>query len=258
MSTTVNHSWYMTVRALRNLARQPWYIAVSLSQPVIWLLLFGALFKRTVQIPGFHDTSYIAFLTPGVVVMTALFASGWSGMGFIDDIDRGILDRFLVSPVRRGALTAGSLAYQAISTVIQSAIMVGLAVAVGARFPGGAAGAGVTIAGSVLLAVACASLSNALGLLVRQRETLIAAVQFVVLPASFLSSAFMQQDLAPAWIQHVARYNPVNWATEAGRVALGANADWGLVSSRMGLLAAFALVCAWLGTRAFRTYQRSV
>src|SRR6266511_2967846 len=80
----------------------------------------------------------------------------------------------------------------------------------------------------------------------------------VVLPLSFLSSAFLQQNLAPSWIQHVARYNPVNWAVEAGRVALGASADWGLVGWRMGLLAAFAVACAWVGTSAFRAYQRSV
>lgn len=218
----------------------------------------GALFKRIVEIPGFSSGSYLQFLTPGVLVMTALFSSGWSGMGFIEDIDRGIMDRFLVSPVRRAGLTVGSLAYQGITTVIQSVIMIALAVAVGARFPGGVAGGAVAIGAAVLLAVAFASLSNALGLLMRQRESLIAAVQFVVLPLSFLSSAFLQQNLAPSWIQHVARYNPVNWAVEAGRVALGASADWGLVGWRMGPLAAFAVACAWVGTSAFRAYQRSV
>ena len=81
-------------------------------QPVIWLLLFGALFKRVVDIPGFGGGSLHRFLTPGVVIMTALFSAGWSGMTVIDDIDRGVMDRFLVSPVRRGALIAGRLAYQ--------------------------------------------------------------------------------------------------------------------------------------------------
>ena len=259
MSATLTHSWYMTLRSLRALVRQPWYIGISLSQPVIWLLLFGALFKRIVEIPGFSGGgSYLQFLTPGVLVMTALFSSGWSGMAFIEDIDRGVMDRFLVSPVRRAGLTVGALAYQGITTVIQSLIMVGLAVAVGARFPGGVGGAAVAIGGAVLLAVGFASLSNALGLLARQRETLIGAVQFVVLPASFLSAAFLQLDLAPGWIQQVARYNPVNWAAEAGRAALGANVDWGMVEWRIGLLAGFAVVCAWLGNLAFRTYQRSV
>src|SRR5262249_34008985 len=77
--TLIRHTLYMTLRPLRELWRQPWFVAVTLVQPVIWLLLFGALFKRVIEIPGFHSHSYIAFLAPGVVVMTALFNSAWSG-----------------------------------------------------------------------------------------------------------------------------------------------------------------------------------
>jgi ABC-2 type transport system permease protein len=68
----------------------------------------------------------------------------------------------------------------------------------------------------------------------------------------------MQLSLAPGWMQQIARYNPVNWAVQAGRAALGANTDWGLVLSRIGGLFILAIVCGWLSTRAFRAYQRSV
>ena len=245
------------VRALDGLLRQPAYVLITLVQPVIWLL-FGALFKRVVEIPGFGTGSYVTFLTPGVVIMTALFSSGWSGMGFIEDIDRGVLDRFLVSPVRRVGLMAGSLAYGAVTTVVQSLIIVVLGVATGARFGGGVAGVAVVVVCAVLLGAAISSLSNALGLLARQRETLIGATQFVMLPLTFLSAAMMQVRLMPAWMQQVARYNPLNWAVEASREALGTGADWGLVGPRVGGLLALAVVCAWLATRAFRAYQHSV
>jgi ABC-2 type transport system permease protein len=76
MTTTVAHTRYMTQRHLLELWRQPWYVAVTLVQPVIWLLLFGALFKRVVEIPGFGGGNYIDFLTPGVVIMTAIFSAG--------------------------------------------------------------------------------------------------------------------------------------------------------------------------------------
>src|SRR5918912_368108 len=134
--TLARHTFYMT-RHVRELLRQPWWIAVTLVQPVIWLLLYGALFKKVVEIPGFHGGSYIEFLAPGVVVMTALFASGWSGMPLIDDIERGVTDRFLVSPVRRSALISGRLVNSALTITIQSLIIVGLALIVGASFPGG-------------------------------------------------------------------------------------------------------------------------
>src|SRR6266496_1055736 len=204
------------VRALDGLLRQPAYVLITLVQPVIWLL-FGALFKRVVEIPGFGTGSYVTFLTPGVVIMTALFSSGWSGMGFIEDIDRGVLDRFLVSPVRRVGLMAGSLAYGAVTTVVQSLIIVVLGVATGARFGGGVAGVAVVVVCAVLLGAAISSLSNALGLLARQRETLIGATQFVMLPLTFLSAAMMQVRLMPAWMQQVARYNPLNTTRSTGR-----------------------------------------
>ncbi len=91
-------TWHMTTRLVRRLIRQPWYVALTLIQPIIWLTLYGQLFQRVVDLPGFHATSYIDFLTPGIVIMSALFASGWTGMGVIVDIDRGVMDRFLVSP----------------------------------------------------------------------------------------------------------------------------------------------------------------
>jgi ABC-2 type transport system permease protein len=79
-----------------------------------------------------------------------------------------------------------------------------------------------------------------------------------VVPLTFLSSALMQQSLVPAWIRMIARFNPVNWAAEAGRSAAIQHIDWGLVGSRLGLLAALALVCAVFATRAFGSYQRSL
>ena len=68
-------------------ARQPAFLGITLMQPIIWLLLFGALFKAVTQIPGFHGGSYVDFLTPGVVVMLAVSSAGWTGMGFIEDIN---------------------------------------------------------------------------------------------------------------------------------------------------------------------------
>src|SRR6266496_5860980 len=68
----LGHTLFITGRWLRAQYRQPALIAFTLIQPAIWLLLFGQLFKGVVNIPGFSDPSYIAFLTPGIVMMTAL------------------------------------------------------------------------------------------------------------------------------------------------------------------------------------------
>jgi ABC-2 type transport system permease protein len=258
MTTAVADSWFMSQRDLRNLVRQPWWIAISLAQPLVYLLLYSAVFRKVTEIPGFTADSYIDFFAPGIVILTALFSGGWAGMNIINDLDRGVLDRFLVSPVTRGALIAGRLMQQAMVTLVQSLIIIVLALAIGAHFPGGVVGVVLLIVAAMLLGAGFGALSIALALLLRREESIIGAVQLLLLPLTFLSAVFMQRSLMPAWIQDVARVNPVDWAATAGREVVSSDVDWGLVLQRGALLAGFTLVCAWLATRAFRAYQRSV
>jgi ABC-2 type transport system permease protein len=141
--------------------------------------------------------------------------------------------------------------------MVQTLIVFGIAYVAGARFPGAGAGVAVTVAASALISLIIASFSDAVALLVRQQEALIGISQFIVLPMQFLSSSIMDTRLSPAWVRHVARYNPVDWAVVASRQSLSAATDWGAVWPRLGLLAALAGVMAWLATRAFGAYQRS-
>lgn len=258
MIRTFADTSHMTVRHVMELWRQPVWIFVTLVQPVIWLLLFGALFGTVTDIPGFASDDYIQFLAPGVVIMTAFFSAGWSGMGIIEDLNRGVLDRFLVSPVRRSALITGRLAQNSITIVIQTLIIIALALITGAEFANGVAGVLVTLVVAVAIGGAFGALSNGLALLTRREETLIAVMQFFLLPLSFLSVTFMQADLMPDWMQTIADFNPVNWAVEASRQALTASPDWGAIAGYTGLLVAFLAAGLFFAVRAFQIYQRSV
>src|SRR5213080_3085548 len=104
MTAIASHTSLMTGRQLRAFARQPAYMIISLIQPMIWLFLFGNLFRKVVELPGFGAASYLTYLVPGVVVMNAVSSSMWAGMGTMEEIERGTLNRFLGTPVRRGAL----------------------------------------------------------------------------------------------------------------------------------------------------------
>jgi ABC-2 type transport system permease protein len=95
-------------------------------------------------------------------------------------------------------------------------------------------------------------------MLVRQRETIIALNIFLLLPLTFLSSAFMAKGLMPQWMQNVAAANPVNWALSASRGALAADRDWAAVVSHGGWLLALAAGVVLLSVRTFRSYQKSV
>ncbi|MFI0482579.1 ABC transporter permease [Actinomadura sp. 9N215] len=257
--TVITHSALLTGRLLRALRRMPTFLVIGLVQPVIWLLLFGQLFRSVVNLPGFTDAGggFLQFLTPGVVMMTALFASAWSGTTYLQDIDRGVMDRILTSPASRAALVIATMTYQAIQTLVQSLIIVAIALVAGARFPGGVAGVFVTFLAAVLLALIFSTLSDAVALLTRQQESLIAISQFTTLPLMFLSSAVMDLGLAPAWVGHVADYNPMEWAVTAAREAMLARPDWSTVWTHLGLLTAAAVVMGLVSTRAFRTYQKA-
>lgn len=258
MSTLVVQTANLTWRELRFLLRQPAYLAFNLVQPMVWLLLFGQLFKKVTEIPGFGGGSYIGFMTPGIVCMTVLFSSAWSGMGFIQDMDRGVMNRFLVSPTSRTAMLGGKLAYHAITLAVQTLIVIGVGLATGARYAGGVIGVLVTLLAAVLLSLAFGSFSNALALLIRTPEALIGIANFLVLPLTFTSSALMATSVAPSWLQTASKYNPVNWAVDACREALSGSGDWASIGLHLAGLAAFAAVLMWLATRAFRVYQKSV
>jgi ABC-2 type transport system permease protein len=255
--TLLVQSCWMMVRLTRILLRQPWYVALTLIQPIIWLVLYGQLFRRVVELPGFHASSYIDFLTPGVVVMSALFASGWTGMGVINDLEQGVMDRFLISPVQRPAIILGRLMNLSLTTVIQSLLLFGLGALLGARYAGGIGGLLVLLLAAILLGMPFGALSIALGLTLRREESVIGAVNFVLLPLTFTSPVFMANALMPGWMRTVAQFNPVNWSVEAGRGALQASADAGTIALRLLYLATFAAFSAWIATRAFRSYQRS-
>jgi ABC-2 type transport system permease protein len=235
-------------RHIRALIRQPWYMVASLAQPLIWMLLFGQLFEQVAKLPGFPTDDYIAYLAPGVILMTAMFSNSWNGM-----------DRFLASPVRRSAILTGVDIQQTISLVVQALVLIGLALVLGARFEGGAVGVAVLLVISILLGAGFGGISMGTALGVRQRESVIGMNQLLVLPGMFLSTGFMPESLLPGWIATAARYNPVNWAAVAAQEALlNADPDWTIVWSRAGLLVLFSVAAVLLGTLAFRGYQRSM
>ena len=246
-----------TLRHLRTLWRQPAFVVITLMSPLLWLLLFSQLFSSVAQIPGFTG-SYLDYMVPGLVVMTAVSSAGWTGMTFVEDINGGVMDRLLVSPVWRGSLNAGLLAQTACVNVVQSLIIVGIALMMGAHFAGGVAGIAVMIAVAVLAGSIFAALSNGFAMVVRRRESVIGAVSMITTPLTFLSSIFMRPELLPGWIRSVSAFNPVNWAAEAARAVAGPGADWAAAGSRALALGAVVLVAVTLATRAFRAYQRSM
>ncbi|MSO64550.1 MAG: ABC transporter permease [Alphaproteobacteria bacterium] len=256
MSQVLREIYQLLTRHIRATIRLPIWLAVALVQPIIWLALFGQLFERIVELPGFGAVSYVDFLTPGVVVMNALFGCAWSGMGLIYDVETGVVDRMLATPVNRGALIAARVLHAVLTILVQSLIIFTLAFALGAQFAGGIVGLIGVLIPALLLGAGFASLSSGLALLTRREETLIAIVNFFGLPLTFLSASFMAAGLMPAWIRTLSQGNPVNWAVGAARHAV-AGEDWPAVLINSGLLGLFVVAAGGFATWSFHAYRRS-
>jgi len=257
--TTLMHTWYLTGRKLHALVRQPWVLAFSVVQPAIWLFLFGQLFRKVIDIPGFaFGGTYLDYLVPGLIAMNAMSNNMWAGMTMIEEIERGTLNRFLAAPASRIALMNASVAEQAVSTAVQSLIIVGLGLAGGARYHGGVGGVAVMVAASIGVGVVFGALSNATGMLLRSREAIIGVYTFFMLPLMFLSSAFMQTHLMPGWMQAIASRNPLNWVVQIGRSAVSAQPAWGAIGVRLAGLVVLAVACVAVSVVTFRSYQKNV
>lgn len=248
----------MVGRQARNLVRQPIWVALLLIQPMIWLLLYGQLFKRVVDLPGFGASSYVEFLAPGIVIMNAFFSATWSGMSMIEDLEREVIERFLATPASRVALVLSQVVRAAITAAIQATIILLVALALGVRVHTGALGWVVVLAAAALVATTFAGVSHGIALIVRKEATMIATANFVVLPLLFLSSTLLAQSLIPHWMQVAMRFNPVNWGVVAAREAILPGTDWSSVGLHLGLLAALSAATAAFATWAFRVYQRTL
>lgn len=258
MRTAAVHTWFMVGRQTRNLVRQPIWIALLLIQPMIWLLLYGQLFRRVVDLPDFGPSSYVAFLAPGIVVMNAFFGAMWSGMAMIEDLDRDVIERFLATPVSRVALVFSQVVRAGMTAAIQALIILVVALALGVRVQQGALGWLVVLAASSLTATAFGGISHGIALIVRKEASMIAVANFLGLPLLFVSSTLLAQNLMPGWMQWTARFNPVNWGVVAAREVVLRGTDWGSVGVHLGLLAALTVLTAAFATWAFRVYQRTL
>jgi ABC-2 type transport system permease protein len=254
--TTLRHTWFMVVRQARNLQREPIWIALLLIQPLIWLLLYGQLFSRVTEVRG-GATTYIAFLTPGIVCMNAFFGGTWSGMAMIQDLDRNVIARFLASPVSRLSIVLSQIVRQGLVALIQGFILLLVSLLLGVRLHGGIAGWIVVVVAAAFLSMVFAGVSNGLALLLRKDASMIATANFVGLPLMFLSSILIAQTVMPNWMQQAARYNPLNWGVRAARNAAEGK-DWGPTGIYLLLLAAALTVTTSFASWAFERYRRSL
>jgi len=243
--------WFQVVRGLRTQFRIKVFIFINLVQPVLWLLFFPQIFKSLADMPGIGG-SYLQFLAPGVVVITVLFGSAWSGMGMLHLIDMGILSKMLATPVTRVSIILGGVISSMVVLVMQAVIIFIIAVIMGVDVATGAPGVFLAIFLVILLGLGFAGFSNGLALLFKRAEPLMGTINFVTLPLMLISSIMMPPQLLPGWLDTARQFNPVDYAVVGVRGLVLEGYVWSDLWLSLLILAAWATAGIAFGTFMFR------
>ena len=212
---------YIMLRDLRTRIRMPVFIFMSLSQPILFLLLFPQIFKSVGTNMFTGGITYLTFFTPGVLIQTGMFSAIFSGMSMIVDMDTGILSRMLATPVTRVSIILGRVSAAVVVILVQSAVMLIIAAIMGVRIETGFGGVLLIFLIIALLGLSLSAFSNGMALLLKRQEGLMAVVNLITMPLMFLSTMMMPsqtvmggvvRDLLPHWLNIVRRFNPIDYA----------------------------------------------
>ena len=205
------------LKAIRN----PFVLVVSLVQPVIFLVLFTEVFGnvagQAVQDSLGEGVTYESYLVPAIAIQVSLAAAVTSGVGLVNDIENGMFEKVLVSPMNRTAVFVGKTAAELFRIAVQIAIILGLGTLLGANIETGVVGALGIVGVGVLFSLWFVAFSNSLAVLTRDQESTIIGGNVLQFPLLFLSSAFLPVESLPGWIQTFARLNPVTYGVDAAR-----------------------------------------
>ena len=210
--------WTMTRRNLTHWTRQPGQVIVGLLFPVLLVLMFGFLLGGGMAVPGGGD--YREYLLPGMFALTMVFGIETTFAAVAQDANRGVTDLFRSIPMARSAVVAGRNAADMLNATAGLLVMLLCGLAVGWRWHEGVASAAIAVALLLWLRFAMLWLGIWLGLVSRNPE-LLTAVQILVWPVGFLSSAVTFPATMPGWLGAIAEWNPLSATANAARELFG-------------------------------------
>jgi len=222
---------------IRKIRHDPTDLATRAVQPMLWLLIFGEVFAHIRAIPT-GGRSYLDFMAPGILAQSVLFIAIFSGIAIIWERDLGIIHKFLASPTPRTALVLGKALSAGVRGLSQAIIIYVLALVLGVRMnwdPLALLGVLIII---MLGAASFSTFSLIIACLVKTRERFMGIGQLLTMPLFFASNAIYPVAIMPAWLQVIARGNPLSYEVDALRSMMLANEPL----NTTGLLIDFAVM----------------
>jgi len=206
-------------RNITGLARTPQLLVFSTIQPVIFVLMFRYVFGGAIKIPG--GIPYVDFLMPGIFVQTVVFGSMGTAIGLATDMQTGLLERFRSLPMARSAVLVGRTGADLARNIFVAVLMAVVGFAVGFRIHTNLMEFLAAMGIVLLFGYAFSWIFATVGLAVGNPEAAQAAAFPVMAPLVFASSAFVNVDSMPHWLQLWARNQPVSQTANAMRALVG-------------------------------------
>src|SRR5260221_9849985 len=234
--------WYLFIH-------NPVWVAIGVVQPLLYLILFAPLLKPLASSPGFPPGGAYNVFVPGLLVQLGMFGAAGVGFSLIAELRMGVIERLRVTPVSRVSLLLGRALRDILSIVIQSLILIVLALPFGLSI--NPIGVVVVLALIALIGLLTASIAYAAALWLRSEDSYAPLIFTSSLPILLLSGVLLPLGLAPQWLRSIAAVNPLSYAVDAARAVFLANLSDPSVSKGVLIMAVLCVIAVVIGARAF-------
>jgi ABC-2 type transport system permease protein len=237
-------------RKLLETLRQPVWVVVGLSTPLLYLALFAPLLHSLAGGPGFGGGNVLDVFVPGILVLMAFSGSQGAGWVIIWELNTGVIERLRVTPVSRFGLLLGGVLRDVLMVIVPALIVVAVAIPFG--YHPHWAGIALLMILLTLVSAATSATAGTLGLVLKEIGSLASIVVGITLPLTLLSGVLLPLSLAPGWMRVVAHANPLYYAVEAARsLSAGTIGTW-TVAEGFLVLAGLVVATFWWATRTYR------
>jgi ABC-2 type transport system permease protein len=246
-------SWIMIKRSSTHIIRNTDQLLGAFFQPIMFLVLFAAVFGGAVKASLPHGVNYLNFLMAGIIVQTVAFSSTTTAVAICNDLQKGIIDRFRSLPMSNIAVLNGHVVSDLLRSSISTAVMLLTGLAIGFRSHADIVG-WLSITGILLLfTFAFSWLMAILGVFAKSVEAVQWLTFVIIFPLTFASSAFVPAASMPHYLRIFAENQPITQVVEAIRALmldkpLG-NYGWLAVAWSVGILVVSVPLASFLFRR---------
>jgi len=242
-------TWLVFGRYFGLFIRNPVWVIIGVVQPLLYLVLFAPLLKSIAAVPGFPRGGAYNVFVPGLLVQLGMFGAAGVGFSLISELRMGVIERLRVTPVSRVALLLGRAMRDVISILVQSLILILLALPFGLSI--NPIGVVVVLALIALIGLLTASVAYAVALWLRSEDSYAPLIFTSTLPILLTSGVLLPLGFAPQWLRNVALLNPLSYAVNAARDVFLADLGNPDVVKGVLIMAVLCLAAIVWGARAF-------